>query len=263
MEKCSFCGKEFDGKTELHVHWGEKHGGELNSHQEKKVKKARRKKEEQQDKAREQWKNYAIMGTAVVAVLAIVGLAATALTGQGSSNIDWEGQPVLGDENASVTMTVFADFRCPYCQRFETSIFPQIKQKYIDTGKLKASFINYAFLGPGSTKAAVASECVYRQNKTQFWDFKQAIYENQGPESKQWVTNDLLMQLARESTEQLNYDELRTCIQNAETLAEVKSDKKLGLKHGVSSTPTIFVNGKKTDGWDLQSVQKAIERELQ
>ena len=73
MTECEFCEKEFDEKTELHIHWGEEHENELNSHQQEKVKKAQRKreKEKQQKKAkRKEYRNYAIMGVLIIGLIA-------------------------------------------------------------------------------------------------------------------------------------------------------------------------------------------------
>src|SRR5581483_7418181 len=67
--------------------------------------------------------------------------------------------PVKGDENAKVTIVEFADFRCPFCEKLFTDTIPQIQKDYVDTGKAKFAFRQYAFLGPASTTAANAAEC--------------------------------------------------------------------------------------------------------
>jgi len=58
MAECNFCDKEFENKVDLHVHWGQEHEDELNSHQKDKVKKAERKKNEkktQSERRRLEW----------------------------------------------------------------------------------------------------------------------------------------------------------------------------------------------------------------
>ena len=72
MKECEFCEQEFEDETELHLHWGEKHEEELNSHQEEKVKKAEREKdkEAQRKKAkRKEYRNYAILGVILVGLI--------------------------------------------------------------------------------------------------------------------------------------------------------------------------------------------------
>ena len=176
MVECSFCGEEFDSEHDLHVHWDE-HVDELNSHQKDKVKKATRKHEEQKTqkmRKRKQMAGWGLAGLAALVVLALIGLQFANSTGgtSGAASINLDGQPVMGNASAPVTVVEFGDYRCPYCRQFETGEFTgpnnpgnigpfeKLKKNFIDTGKVKFSFINFAFLGPGSTKAAVAGECV-------------------------------------------------------------------------------------------------------
>jgi protein-disulfide isomerase len=266
MTECSFCGEEFDSKRELHLHWGEEHEDELNSHKEEKVKKAERSAEEEEKQKKRKRRKMGFYGFSAVLGLAIVGLIIPQLISSGSSTtaaeLDLEGQPMLGSENASVTVVEFGDYRCPYCARFEQATVSKLKDQYIDKGEVKFYFINFAFLGEGSHKAALAAECVYEQDKKQYWDYHQAIYDNQGPETEDWVTEDLLMDLAREHTEGLDYGELERCIENEETLQEVRSDRELARTNAVDSTPTVFVNGKKIQGNSFSAIKSVIEREI-
>ena len=99
----------------------------------------------------------------------------------------------MGNESAPVTIVEFGDYRCPVCEQFDNQVFPSVKEDFIDTGEAKFYFMNYAFLDsrlPGDTSqtAARTSECVYRQNETEFWDFHHAVYDNQGPEDEDWAT---------------------------------------------------------------------------
>src|SRR3989344_3059046 len=48
-----------------------------------------------------------------------------------------DDDPVLGDENAPITMIEFVDYECPFCKRFADETLPQIIKNYIDTGKVK------------------------------------------------------------------------------------------------------------------------------
>ncbi len=273
MNECDFCGAEFESEQELHLHWREEHGDELNSHQEDKVKKAERKKQEEKEAQMRRYKEFGIYAAGAVVTIAIIGfVGAQVMKGGGSSTASFpegslEGQPMLGNPNASVTVVEFGDYRCPFCSEFETSVFPRLKQNYIDTGQVKFYFVNYAFLdanfpGRSSQRAAVAGECVYDQEQEQFWDFHAAVYENQGPESQDWATTNRLMEIARDSTEGLDYGELRSCIEDSETAGEVRSDRQLGQQIGVSGTPAVYVNGQKASNWQYSSLRTAIEREL-
>ena len=265
MVECEFCGEEFDDEKELHAHWSE-HQEELNSHQKDKMKKAKRKKKEEEKNRKQKRKKQVFYAMAGVLGLAVAAMVVPQLmpSGDGSSyNLSTDRQPVIGNESAEVTVIEFGDYRCPYCREFEMSAFPQIKENYIDTGQVKFSFINLAFLGQGSEQAANAGECVYLQNETQFWDFHKAVYDNQGSESENWVTNDLLMQVARDNTEGLDYDQLNTCFSQRQAMQGVRNDRGIANTNGVDSTPTVFVNGRLVQGNDYGAVSNAIEGELE
>ncbi|MFB6147408.1 MAG: DsbA family protein [Candidatus Nanohaloarchaea archaeon] len=267
--ECEFCGEEFDSETRLHVHWGKEHRDELNSHQEEKVKKAERKMEEQsraERRRRRRIAGWGFAGAVTVVFLAVVGPQLLGTLGSSpKQSFDLSGEPMLGSENASVTVVAFEDFKCPYCQQFTLGPFQKLKQEYIQTGKVKFYFVNYPLpLGPDSYTAAVAGECVLRQSEEQFWKFEQAVYRNQGPETQRWATGDRMMEIARQSTSGLDYSQLRSCIANEETMPEVRQDRQMALSHGIRSTPTVYVNGQQVSNpLNYQLLKSAIEKELE
>src|SRR3989344_3394454 len=54
-----------------------------------------------------------------------------------------DDDPVLGNQNAKVTIIEFSDYQCPFCRKFWTDTLPQIKKNYIDTGKVKLVYRDY------------------------------------------------------------------------------------------------------------------------
>ena len=46
-------------------------------------------------------------------------------------------RPVLGADDAPVTLVEFTDYQCPFCSRFFTRTLPGFKEEYIDTGKVR------------------------------------------------------------------------------------------------------------------------------
>lgn len=155
-------------------------------------------------------------------------------------NVSTGNFPVLGNKNAKVTVIEFADFRCPYCEQFFTNTEPQLMKDYVDTGKVKFAFRNYAFLGPASIVAADAAECANDQGK--FWAFHDYLYKNQPPETDTTMYNtDTLTQAA--ASLGMNSDQFKNCLANKTDDSKVSQDLADGNKAGVSGTPTFFVNG--------------------
>jgi protein-disulfide isomerase len=187
---------------------------------------------------------------------------------------NYENQPFIGDKDAPVSMVEFGDFKCPACALWEQKVFPSVYDQYIKTGKVKLYFINYPFIGPDSTTAAIAGESIYHQNPEAFQSFYQAIYKNQPEETKTWATPDYLVKLAKGNVKGIDYDLLLKDINNKKYKNDVDSDFKVGTAAGVQGTPTIFVNGERVEGissgstaigsspFNTDKIQELIEREL-
>ena len=90
---------------------------------------------------------------------------------------------VLGNQNAPVTIIEYGDYQCPFCTRYFTQIQPLIKTQYIDTGKAKMVFRDFAFLGSESSAASNAAQCAGDQGK--LWAYHDALYSAKvGDENK-------------------------------------------------------------------------------
>jgi protein-disulfide isomerase len=168
--------------------------------------------------------------------------------------------PAIGNNGAKVTIVEFADFRCPFCERFFTDTLTQIKKDYIDTGKAKFFFRNFPFLGDASTFAANAAECANDQGK--FWEFHDYLYKNQPSESDTSMYNtDTLTQAAINLG--MDGNTFRSCLNNKTDSAKASKDLSDGQAAGVSGTPTLFVDGTAIIGAQPYSVFKTlIDQEL-
>lgn len=168
--------------------------------------------------------------------------------------------PVKGNNNAKVTIVEFADLRCPFCERFFTDTEPQIIKDYVDTGKAKFVFRQYAFLGPASTVAANAAECANEQGK--FWDFHDYMYKNQPDESDtSMYTTDKLTAIAGQLG--MNTDQFQSCLSANKYNDKVNADFTEGQKVGVTGTPTIFIDGTPVVGAQpYDTFKQLIDQEL-
>ncbi|UQN07932.1 DsbA family protein [Deinococcus sp. QL22] len=176
--------------------------------------------------------------------------------------INITGQPTLGEADAPVQVVVFEDFKCPFCARYEHDVFPQLKSRYIDTGKVRYSFVNLAFLGPDSITAAQAGECVNKQESRLFWDFVEKVYHHQGNETTIWATPDSLGELAA-TIPGIEVSELRSCLLQHTFAQDVTADQKLAEHHDVRGTPEIYVNGIRVTAKTTEGISNMIELALQ
>jgi len=147
--------------------------------------------------------------------------------------------PFLGNANAKVTVVEYADYQCPFCEKFYTQIFPEIKSKYIDTGKIKFVYQDFAFLGADSNTLAEGSHCAADQGK--FWQYHDYIFSHQGQENTGWATADKVKLLAS-AMGGLNAGQFNSCLDSGKYKQEVLDETAAGRGYGVSGTPTLFVN---------------------
>ena len=97
---------------------------------------------------------------------------------------------VMGDANASILMIEYASFTCPHCAAFHTQILPEIKKKWIDTGKVKLVYRDFP-LDQAAAKAAQLAECM---PKDRYFAVTDMIFRTQ----PQWITgSDPVAELAK------------------------------------------------------------------
>lgn len=176
----------------------------------------------------------------------------------GSADFRIDEQPLLGDPEAPVTIVAFEDFKCPVCKRFEETVMPRIEQELVDTGRANIAFINYQFLGPDSTTAGIAGECVYQQEEALFWEYKTILFRVQGDERETWATPALLVDVAEEYVPDIDSEELAECIDDRRYEDEVARDRETAQASGATGTPTVFVNGTKLADWSYPSIERAV-----
>lgn len=204
--------------------------------------------------------------TLVVVALALVGFLLyrqfapqETATVNASGELDLSAQPVLGDESAPVEIAVFEDFKCPACAFFDAEVMPQIERELVDTGRARVYFFNFPFIGPDSTTAAIAGECVYEQNEAAFWEYKTLVFRSQGPESEQWATPTFLADIARSNLPAIDADALQGCVEDETHTERVTSEREMGDAAGVQGTPAVFVNGELQESFQFADIQAAVE----
>lgn len=167
--------------------------------------------------------------------------------------------PVLGNANAKLMVVEFADYQCPFCERFYTDTLSQIKKDYVDTGKVKFVFKNLAFLGKESTDAANAAMCAKEQNK--FWEYHDYLFTHQQGENQGAFAPDKLKGFA--ATLGLNTTKFNTCLDDQKYNAQVTADQAEASKNGFNSTPSVAIGSTPVVGAQPYAQFKAaIDAEL-
>jgi protein-disulfide isomerase len=215
---------------------------------------------------------------AAVAVIAVVVVLIVVFTGGGSSTpkgvpstgsiasglpgspeVDryFKGIPqkgmTLGSPFAKVTMIEYIDLQCPFCQEFDTQVFPDIVAKYVRTGKVKVEARVVDFIGPDSSRGRKAMIAAGNQNKA--FNYAEVLYFNQGTENTGWLNEDMVASAAA-SIPGLHVAQL-LADRSSPAVAKTASDFDAAmLADKVQSTPTVLVGraGAKPKAVAYQSV---------
>ena len=145
--------------------------------------------------------------------------------------------PAFGSRNATVEIVEFSDFQCPFCQRLNGTL-EQLKTDYGDDVRLV--FKDYPLPNHAQAfKAAEAGNCAHEQGK--FWELHDVMFSNQS----ELEVADLKRHAGELGLDQASFD---TCLDSGRFAAAVSGDLRLGQGVGVSSTPTVFINGRAVMG---------------
>lgn len=146
-------------------------------------------------------------------------------------------RPVIGPDNAKVTIVEFSDFQCPYCQR----AYPTVEQfmKYYD-GKVKLVFMEFPLtsIHPYAQKAAEAAECAADQGA--FWD-----YHDQSFTAKTLTMDDLKNRAAGLGLDTAKFN---ACLDGGQKASAVSAQTSAGEQAGVQGTPAFLINGELISG---------------
>jgi protein-disulfide isomerase len=149
---------------------------------------------------------------------------------------------MLGRPDAPVTMVEFTDLQCPFCNRFATTTFDQLKKDYIDTGKVR--FISRDFpldFHPQAKPAAVASRCAGEQGK--YWELRMTLVKNASQLSPAMITNQA-------AALDLDMKAFEACTKGTQFDAAITQDLTEGAGFDVSGTPTFFVGKTTAQGFE-------------
>jgi len=150
------------------------------------------------------------------------------------------GSPILGDPLAPITIVEFGDYQCHQCYNWFHNTKPMIMRDYIETGKANLVFVDFAFLGKDSPKAAQATYCADDQNM--YWEYHNSLYTFQ--ESKidnGWANSERLKSFAFNlNLDMTLFDE---CLDSEKYSKRVQYNSQQARDNGVRGTPGFFIVG--------------------
>ncbi len=150
------------------------------------------------------------------------------------------GSSIMGSASAPITIVEFGDYQCHQCYNWFHNTKPTIFQNYVDTGKSNFIFMDLAFLGNDSPKAAQASYCAEDQEK--YWEYHNQLYNAQESQiDNGWANPERLKAFAFSLG--LDMDSFESCLDSGKYAKRVQYNIAEAKKLGASGTPTFFIIG--------------------
>src|SRR5262245_24908530 len=163
------------------------------------------------------------------------------------------GEMSIGSETAPVTIIEYASMTCPHCANFHEKTYPQLKAKYIDTGKVRFIFREFP-LEPVAAAAFMLARC---GGKDLYFPMIETLFQMQ----RTWAVQrplQPLMGIGKQAG--LSEQKFNECLKNQQMLdGNEEVQRRASQKFKVESTPTFFINGKLIRG---SMTMAEIEKEI-
>lgn len=215
-----------------------------------------------------------ILGTAALALVAVVVVIAVGLASQrgddgqqgespgdvvpayerhvcASGRVPVDGT-TCGSEDAPVKIIEFSDYQCPWCKRFVDSTEADLQREYVEKGLVLLEFHNFAILGGDappdeneSTLAAEAAQCANEQGR--YWEYHYELFSRQAGENVGSFAPERLKQLAGEVG--LDREAFDQCLDSHKHNDLVLEQQRSAWEAGVRGTPSFLINGELVEGF--------------
>ena len=162
----------------------------------------------------------------------------------------------MGDPNAPVKITEFADYQCPFCERFFNDTEPELEETYIETGKVYFTYRSAGNwvsdnIGQGKTEsedAAKAAYCAGDQNL--YWEMHDMLYHNViGEDTGSFV--DRRLKAIAEKVPGMDMTQFNECYDSNKYQDQIDLDFKDAVTAGVEGTPSFILTYTDASGQEV------------
>lgn len=150
---------------------------------------------------------------------------------------------MLGKPDAPVTMIEYSSLTCSHCATFHVEVYPKLKERYIDPGKVRLILREFP-LDQVAMAGAMLARCA---DDDKYFPLVDALFSSQ----KGWAFAEnryqALLRLARQAG--FTQETFDACLKNQELMTALIAGRTRGSEaFGINSTPTFFINGEKHVG---------------
>jgi len=146
-----------------------------------------------------------------------------------------------GSDSATLDLVEFRDYQCTFCEKFFQQTEPQITKEYVNSGKIKFYFLDFAIVGPDSITLRDGAWCVDEQGK--YYDYHNYAYFHQGAENSGWGTVEKVKAFAFDFG--LDTQKFNSCLDSKKYEPMIQQLYQLGQSLEITGTPTMFIGNEK------------------
>ncbi|MEE4209188.1 MAG: DsbA family protein [Parvularcula sp.] len=173
------------------------------------------------------------------------------------------GEMAVGSEDAPLTIVEYASVTCPGCAAFHAALFPEIREQFIDTGKVR--FVYREFPTPPARRAQagfILARCAATDAGPEaYFSMIDVLYKRQ----YEWVRGDaptILRNIAAQAG--IGDEGFDDCFRREDIRDAIISSIESGRDMGVTGTPTFFVDGERFElGGSVEETLQKIAAEVE
>jgi protein-disulfide isomerase len=198
-----------------------------------------------------------LLGTAAAAAFMATSLPALAqnVSVQDLSVQGPLGDVALGPEGDKVNIVEYASLTCSHCAAFHKETWPELKKRYLDTGKVRFTLREFP-LDPLATAGFMLARC---DGNAKYYPISDLLFEQQ----RNWVFTDKPLDALRALMRQAGFSQEKfdACLRDQKLYDAVNAVKNRGVEQfNVDSTPTFFINGQRHAGnMSIDELEKVIK----
>lgn len=165
------------------------------------------------------------------------------------------GEQAQGPADAKVTIIEYSSLTCSHCGAFHRDTYPQLKSRYIDTGKVRYVLREFP-LDPLATAGSMLARC---EGGEKYFPIVDLLFQQQRNWAYAEKPVDALQALMRQAG--FSQERFEACLRDQNLLKGVTAVKNHAVnKLGIESTPTFFINGQRHPGnMSLEEVERIIK----
>src|SRR3989344_3969096 len=177
-------------------------------------------------------------------------------------DVKMDGNPFIGQANAPVTIAAWGDFKCSFCRNFETQTLPLLTKDYVDTGKVKVVFMDFAFLGEKSVTLALYGRSVWKLYPEQYSAWRTAVFGAQDGEGNQGFGDASSIDKLNATIAGIDAVKITADVKANKGVyeAQINADKAEAQKVGIGATPSFVIGTEVIQGaYPYPTFQTAID----